>query len=83
MLAQVYRLEISKNNKKINNSSFFPIVGVSAQYGYTQNESNTSLILNQSNLGFTGNLNLHGQFLMVFQKKSFSKMQKLKLKIMS
>ena len=57
MLAQVYRLEISKNNKKINNSSFFPIIGLSAQYGYTQNESNTSLILNQSNLGFTGNLN--------------------------
>ncbi len=57
VLAQIYRLEIAKNNKKINNSSFFPRVGVSAQYGYTHNESNTSLILNQSNLGFTGNLN--------------------------
>ena len=57
VLAQMYRLEIAKNNKKINTSSFFPRVGVSAQYGYTNNESNTSLILNQSNLGFTGNLN--------------------------
>lgn len=57
VLAQMYRLEIAKNNKKINNSSFFPRVGVSAQYGYTHNESNTSLISNQSNLGFTGNLN--------------------------
>jgi len=49
VLAQMYRLEIAKNNKKINNSSFFPRIGVSAQYGYTHNESNTSLILNQSN----------------------------------
>ena len=57
VLAQMYRLEIAKKSKKINTSSFFPKVGVSAQYGYTHNESNTSLILNQSNLGFTGNLN--------------------------
>ena len=33
------------------------MIGVSAQYGYTHNESNTSLILNQSNIGLSGNLN--------------------------
>ena len=51
-------IEITRKDKKINNTSIFPSVSVSAQYGYNQNESNTSIILDQSNTGLTGFVNL-------------------------
>ena len=53
-----YLIEITRKDKKINNTSTFPSVSVSAQYGYNQNESNTSIILDQSNTGLTGFVNL-------------------------
>ena len=53
-----YLIEITRKDKKINNTSIFPSVSVSAQYGYNQNESNTSIILDQSNTGLTGFVNL-------------------------
>ena len=44
--------------KKLITPQFFPSVSVSAQYGYNQNESNTSIILDQSNIGQAGFVNL-------------------------
>ena len=58
ILFHQYLIEISRKDKKINNTSIFPSVSVSAQYGYNQNESNTSIILDQSNIGLTGFVNL-------------------------
>ena len=58
ILFHQYLIEITKKDKKINNTSIFPSVSVSAQYGYNQNESNTSIILDQSNTGLTGFVNL-------------------------
>ena len=50
-------IEVSKKDKKINSSSIFPQVNISAQYGYNNTESNTSLILDQTSLGLTGYIN--------------------------
>ena len=58
ILFHQYLIEITRKDKKINNNSIFPSVSVSAQYGYNQNESNTSIILDQSNTGLTGFVNL-------------------------
>ncbi len=58
ILFHQYLIEIARKEKKINNTSIFPSVSVSAQYGYNQNESNTSIILDQSNTGLTGFVNL-------------------------
>jgi len=58
ILFHQYLIEIARKDKKINNTSIFPSVSVSAQYGYNQNESNTSIILDQSNTGLTGFVNL-------------------------
>ena len=38
-------LDISKKDKKINAVSILPRIEISAQYGYNQTESNTSIIL--------------------------------------
>ena len=58
ILFHQYLIEISRKDKKINNTSIFPSVSVSAQYGYNQNESNTSIILDQTNIGLIGFVNL-------------------------
>ena len=58
ILFHQYLIEITRKDKKINTTSIFPSVSVSAQYGYSQNESNTSIILDQSNTGLTGFVNL-------------------------
>ena len=58
ILFHQYLIEITRKDKIINNTSIFPSVSVSAQYGYNQNESNTSIILDQSNTGLTGFVNL-------------------------
>ena len=52
-----YMLDISKQDKKTNTLSILPRIDVSAQYGYNQTESNTSIILDQTSLGLTGFLN--------------------------
>lgn len=57
ILFQQYLIEVSKKDKKINSSSIFPQVNFSAQYGYNNTESNTSLILDQTSLGLTGYIN--------------------------
>ena len=57
ILFQQYLIEVSKKDKKINSSSIFPQVNISAQYGYNNTESNTSLILDQTSLGLTGYIN--------------------------
>ena len=49
-----YMLDISKKDKKINAVSILPRIDVSAQYGYNQTESNTSIILDQTSIGLTG-----------------------------
>ena len=58
ILFQKYLIEIAKKDKKINNVSILPNINISAQYGYNQTESNTSIILDQNNLGLTGFINL-------------------------
>ncbi len=58
ILFHQYLIEITKNDKKINSSYILPNVNLSLQYGYNNTESNTSLILNQENLGLTGFINL-------------------------
>ena len=58
ILFHQYLIEITRKDKKINNTSIFPSVSVSAQYGYNQNESNTSIILDQTNIGLIGFVNL-------------------------
>lgn len=57
ILFQQYLIEVSKKDKKINSSSIFPQVNISAQYGYNNTESNTSLILDQTSLGLTAYIN--------------------------
>ena len=52
-----YMLDISKKDKKINAVSILPRIEISAQYGYNQTESNTSIILDQNSIGLTGFLN--------------------------
>ena len=58
ILFQKYLIEITKKDKKINNVYILPNINISAQYGYNQTESNTSIILDQTNLGLTGFINL-------------------------
>ena len=57
ILFQKYIVEIAKKDKKINSVSILPRVNISAQYGYNNTESNTSIILDQTNLGLTGFIN--------------------------
>ena len=57
ILFQQYIVEIAKKDKKINSVSILPRVNISAQYGYNNTESNTSIILDQTNLGLTGFIN--------------------------
>ena len=57
ILFQKYLIEITKKDKKINNVSILPNINISAQYGYNQTESNTSIILDQTNRGLTGFIN--------------------------
>ena len=57
ILFQQYIVEIAKKDKKINSISILPRINISAQYGYNNTESNTSIILDQTNLGLTGFIN--------------------------
>lgn len=57
IIFQQYLIEIAKKDKKINSVSILPKVNFSAQYGYNNTESNTSLILDQTSLGLTGFIN--------------------------
>ena len=57
ILFQQYLIEIAKKDKKINSVSILPKVNFSAQYGYNNTESNTGIILDQTNLGLTGFIN--------------------------
>ena len=52
-----FMLDISKEDKKINTISILPSINISAQYGYNQIESSTSIIIDQTSLGLTGFLN--------------------------
>ena len=55
---QEKRLEIAETNTKINRSNFMPKINLSGQYGYSNIQSNTSIITDQTNLGTTGYINL-------------------------
>jgi outer membrane protein len=57
IIFQQYLIEIAKKDKKINSVSILPKINFSAQYGYNNTESNTSLVLDQSSLGLTGFIN--------------------------
>ena len=57
IIFQQYLIEIAKKDKKINSVFILPKVNFSAQYGYNNTESNTSLILDQTSLGLSGFIN--------------------------
>ena len=58
ILLQQNKLEIAETDKKINRSYFMPKINLSGQYGYSNMQSSTSLITDQTNLGTTGYINL-------------------------
>ena len=67
---QQNKLEIAETNKKINKSNFMPKINLSGQYGYTNMQSNTSIITDQTSLGTTGYINLSWNLFDGFSKHS-------------
>lgn len=57
LLAQS-NITIAEYDQKLQKSFRMPRIGLNASYGYNYQESNASLILNQSSLGFTGGVSL-------------------------
>jgi outer membrane protein len=57
IVLQQYMIGLAKTNKSIDKGKLMPIISLKGQYGYSNNQSNTSLILDQTNLGLTGYLN--------------------------
>ena len=70
ILLQQNKLEIAKTDKKINRSHFMPKINLSGQYGYSNMQSNTSIITDQTNLGTTGYINLSWNLFDGFSKNS-------------
>ena len=64
-----YKLKIAEKNRKINTSYFMPSIALTGQYGYSNMQSNTSLITEQTNLGPTGYINLSWNLFDGFSKK--------------
>ena len=56
ILLQQNKLEIAETDKKINRSYFMPKINLSGQYGYSNMQSNTSIITDQTSLGTTGSV---------------------------
>tara|TARA_B110000879_G_scaffold34506_1_gene47548 strand:+ start:14 stop:1360 length:1347 start_codon:yes stop_codon:yes gene_type:complete len=67
---QQNKLEIAETNKKITRSNFMPKINLSGQYGYTNMQSNTSIITDQTSLGTTGYINLSWNLFDGFSKHS-------------
>ncbi|OUV71592.1 MAG: hypothetical protein CBC83_07690 [Flavobacteriales bacterium TMED123] len=74
-----YKLDISTKDEKINSVSILPKIDFSAQYGYNQMESNTSIILDQSSLGLTGFLNFSWDIFDGFAKNKINQSTKIQI----
>ena len=69
LLAQS-NISIAEFDQKIQQAFYMPRVSVNASYGYNYSESNASLILSQSSLGFTGGATLAWSLFDGFKKKT-------------
>lgn len=69
LLAQS-NIPIAEYDQKIQKAFYMPRVSVSASYGYSYSQSDASIVLNQSNLGFTGSAALAWNLFDGFKKKS-------------
>lgn len=79
ILFQQYLIEVSKKDKKINSISILPKINISGQYGYNNTESNTSLILDQTNLGLTGYINLTWDIFDGMAKRKITQNKKIEI----
>ena len=69
IVLQQYILKIAEKNRKINTSYLMPKIALTGQYGYSNIQSNTSLITEQTNLGASGYINLSWNLFDGFSKK--------------
>jgi outer membrane protein len=69
LLAQS-NIPLAEFDQKIQQAFYMPRVSVNASYGYNYSESNASLILSQSSLGFTGGATLAWSLFDGFKKKT-------------
>ena len=74
-----YKIDISKKDKKINSASILPRIDISAQYGYNETESNTSIILHQNSLGLTGFLNFSWDIFNSISKNKINQNTKIQI----
>lgn len=74
-----YIVDISKKDKKINSLSILPNIDVSSQYGYNQIESNTSIVIDQSNLGITNFINFSWDIFDALAKNKITKNTKIQI----
>ena len=74
-----YVLDASKNDKKINTLSILPNIDISAQYGYSKIESNTSIVLDQSTLGLTNFINFSWDIFDALAKNKITKNSKIQI----
>ena len=79
ILFQQYLIEVSKKDKKINSISILPKINISGQYGYNNTESNTSLILDQTNLGLTGYINFTWDIFDGMAKRKITQNKKIEI----
>ena len=69
IILQQHKLKIAEKNRKINTSYLMPRIALTGQYGYSNMQSNTSLITEQTNLGASGYINLSWNLFDGFSKK--------------
>ena len=74
-----YVLDASKKDKKINTLSILPNIDISAQYGYSKIESNTSIVLDQSTLGLTNFINFSWDIFDALAKNKITKNSKIQI----
>ena len=79
ILFQQYLIEVSKKDKKINSISILPKINISGQYGYNNTESNTSLILDQTNLGLIGYINFTWDIFDGMAKRKITQNKKIEI----
>lgn len=79
ILFQQYLIEVSKKDKKINSVSILPKINISGQYGYNNTESNTSLILDQTNLGLIGYINFTWDIFDGMAKRKITQNKKIEI----
>ena len=79
IIFQEYLLEIAEKDKKINSVSVLPRINLSAQYGYNKNESNTSIILNQENIGISAFVNFSWDIFNSVAKKKIIQNTKIEI----